>query len=429
MKNKKTIYFSKKWQTAGGVSRRKIILGILLVALLFYVCICAAIYFASIMAVRSENESLIKMYAEYYETYGNPAENDGAVGQNPGHLPPETSGAMFMTDAYSVVSFASVFFGEDGTVQVDTGTTGSITREELVATASALTLKNKTFGSVHGDIYYVNQTEEGTLVVLMHNDLLTDTFLMFLKYTAVAGVVFFAVIFFLAPFLAGWMVRPLEVAMEKQRQFISDAGHELKTPVSSIKANAELAEKELGENRWLSNVQTEASRMSDMVGDLLELARLSRTETVMGELDLERMILGAVLPLEAEAFDKGHMLETRTEPVTIRGDQRQIEKLLDILVENAMRYGEPDTPILIELSAKKSVAQLSVTNTGQEIAKEDAERIFDRFVRLDEAREGEGGNYGLGLSIAKTIVSSHGSIRAKGEDGKNIFTVEFPAVL
>lgn len=229
--------------------------------------------------------------------------------------------------------------------------------------------------------------------------------------------------------LAKNIVRPLEESYRKQKQFISDAGHELKTPVSVVNANAELLARELGENQWLSNIQHENERMGVLVTQLLELARAENVQPQMGRLDLSHLVCGEVLPFESVAFEAGLLIESRIqEGILTEGSSAELKQLVSILVDNAIRHGSAGGNVSVSLSKEHGDAVLSVTNAGDEIPEEQREQIFERFYRADESRNSGSGHYGLGLAIAKAIADSHrGSIKVLCHDGLVEFRVQLPA--
>nr|MCR5138062.1 HAMP domain-containing histidine kinase [Oscillospiraceae bacterium] len=235
------------------------------------------------------------------------------------------------------------------------------------------------------------------------------------------------ILFFISLFLSRRIIRPLEANDKQQKQFIYDARHELKTPVAVISTNAELLSRELGENEWLANIQYENERMGDLVKQLLDLSRAENTETLMETVDLSRIVTGEVLAFESVAFDQGKTIRSDIdEGIHVMGNQAQLTQLTSILLDNAVRHGTGDQ---IELSLKLygHAAVLSAVNDGDEIPAEKREHLFDRFYRVDEARNSEGHHYGLGLSIAKAVAERHGgTIRVNCQDGKIRFTVSIP---
>ncbi|MBQ6233498.1 MAG: HAMP domain-containing histidine kinase, partial [Clostridia bacterium] len=255
---------------------------------------------------------------------------------------------------------------------------------------------------------------ESSMKTLLHNVL-------------IIGGVSIVILFFISLVLSRRIIRPLEENDKQQKQFISDASHELKTPVAVISTNAELLSRELGENEWLANIQYENERMGDLVKQLLDLSRAENTEAPMEAVDLTRIVTGEALAFESVAFDQGKTIRSDIdEGIHLTGNQAQLTQLTSILLDNAVRHGAGSE---IELSLKRQghFAVLSIVNDGDEIPAEKLEHLFDRFYRVDEARNSEGHHYGLGLSIAKAVAEKHGgNISVSCKDGKVRFTVSIP---
>lgn len=206
-------------------------------------------------------------------------------------------------------------------------------------------------------------------------------------------------------------VRPIAEAWERQRQFVADASHELKTPLAVISANADAllleSQDSPGSSRkWLGYIRDEISRMSGLINDLLLLAKVegnAHTESRM-QFDLGQCIAEACVVVEAMLYEKGIALESSIpEHVILDSSEDNVRKLISILLDNAVKYTNPGGFIRVCLKKQKGIAELSIENSGPGIPAQMLPYIFDRFYRADQARENEDGSYGLGLSIAKGI--------------------------
>ncbi|MBE5835033.1 MAG: HAMP domain-containing histidine kinase [Butyrivibrio sp.] len=246
-----------------------------------------------------------------------------------------------------------------------------------------------------------------------------------IRNTFKVGIVIVIIVFILSYFIAGWILKPLEESYKKQKQFISDAGHELKTPVAAIDANAELLYGDIGDNKWLQSIRYESRRMTELIRQMLDLARTENVEVEKEKLDMSRLVMGSVLPYEGVAFEKGYEIETDIEEdVFYTGNRGQMEQLLAILVDNAIDHASGEGRIGISLHKEGSNIILNVSNSGEAISSEDAKNLFERFYRADKAHT-DNGHYGLGLAIAKAIVTSNkGHIDVMSKDGSNFFTVK-----
>ena len=242
--------------------------------------------------------------------------------------------------------------------------------------------------------------------------------------------------FFVGLFLSGLALRPAEKAWKQQRQFVADASHELKTPLTVILANTGivLAHPEDSvsvQSKWLEYTQEEARQMKGLVEDLLFLAKsdAARQEIRTSEVDLSELIQGCLLPFEPVAFEAGVQLEARVGPgLTLTGDAGQLRRLVRILLDNAVKYAGEGGAVEVTLARQQDKLRLTVRNTGEPIPPEHLPHLFERFYRADAARDRAQGGYGLGLAIAKAITEHHRgkiSVTSSSESG-TIFTVILP---
>ena len=202
----------------------------------------------------------------------------------------------------------------------------------------------------------------------------------------------------------------------------------MRNTITTIGANAELLSREIGENGWLSAIWQENKRMGHLVGDLLKLSRAESVAPVRKEVSLSKLVLGGILPYEAVAFDAGHEIRADiTEGITVMGDEGELSELVAILTDNALSHAEGDGDIQVFLKKEKGHAVLAVSNPGEAISKEDQNRIFERFYRVDTSKAKDG-HFGLGLSIARAIVESHGGeFGVISDDTLTTFAVKLPA--
>ena len=251
-------------------------------------------------------------------------------------------------------------------------------------------------------------------------------------------VVSMGAVFVVAYTLSGWVLRPVSRAWEQQRRFVSDASHELKTPLAVILANTQILQGMDGlppdAERWVSSTSDEATHMKSLVEDLLTLARAdeqgSERAQVRKEVALSDLVERCALEFDPVAFERGCSIECSAERgLSVLGDQDQLARLVRTLVDNATKYAEGGSVVLVSLSREGRRARLQVNNRGDVIPPEDMAHLFDRFYRTDEARERkETGGFGLGLAIASSIVEAHGGkigVTSTAEDGTT-FTVSIP---
>lgn len=226
--------------------------------------------------------------------------------------------------------------------------------------------------------------------------------------------------FFVVWWLSGWALEPVARAWEDQRRFVSDASHELKTPLAVILANTDILvhdDKIPSESqRWIESTQEEAEHMKSLVNELLELARAD--ESASGgttsalhkeQVDFSELVDSAALEFDAVAFERGCMLESEITPdISLMGDRVWLSRLVRILIDNACKYAAVGTTVEVNLSKTTNHARLTVINQGNPIEPEDLPHVFERFYRSDKVRTRGTGGFGLGLAIAKSIVDAHG---------------------
>ena len=289
--------------------------------------------------------------------------------------------------------------------------TENYTDEEAEEIMSAILSTGKQQGMYGWLQYYKAEKEYGTLLVV--TDKTSDQGLLnnLFRTTVIAGVVVLLILFAFLVFFSRWITQPVKTAMERQKQVVSDASHELKTPIAVLTANVDILQDEIGENKWLSYIQEQTVRMNQLVGDLLRLARMDNAtqEYVFQEFNLSTAIEATALPFESQAFEKHKNLEIDIQPdVTYTGSEQHIRQLAAIFIDNAMKYSNEHGTIKISLIRRGDNRILEFYNTGCEISQEETDKIFERFYRGDKARNNKGKNgYGLGLAIAKSIMEIH----------------------
>ena len=253
-----------------------------------------------------------------------------------------------------------------------------------------------------------------------------------LKHSLIIGMAGFLLLLAISIWLSGWAVRPVERAWKQQKQFVADASHELKTPLTVILSNAELLEGAgLAEKpaRWSGNIHTEAEQMRTLVEQMLTLARADNgvRPAAMEPLNLSDVATDCVLAFEPVAFEAGKPLEERiTADITVVGDADRLRRLISILLDNAVKYGAEGGHITLTLEKMDRQARLTVSNPGDPIPPEHLAHLFERFYRADASR-GEKSGFGLGLAIADTIAWEHkGALKAESDAASTRFTFTIP---
>lgn len=409
-------------------SRRRIIAAIMAVLVTLFVATLAAIYAFSYAEVYDRNTRMLENYAANYQANRLPS---GFV------RPDNLRQRQFESPSPSAPFYAVLFDATGSVVSVESINANGYTVSDLVGFAHNALDKNERSGLEGSLMFAVEHTAGYTLVAFMDNTLVTESMGTLFRYTLIVGLAMLVLLFFVARWLAGRIVRPMQQAYEAQRRFISDAGHELKTPVAVMEANAELLQREVGDNPWLANIRHENEQMGVLVTQLPELARTESNAMTREKVGLSRLVEAECLSHEPVAFERGMQLEGKiSDGVEVKGDAPELSRLVAILLDNAISHGAANTTVELSLAHAGASAQISVSNM---IEPEDTERLkdarlFERFTRGDEARTNEAADnasshYGLGLAIAQSIVNAHGGtidVNLDEQAPSITFTVHIP---
>lgn len=270
---------------------------------------------------------------------------------------------------------------------------------------------------------------------IVFSDTTTETATLKNLLYSCLGIFFVAMIAFLgiSILLSHWVIKPVSTAWDQQRQFVADASHELKTPLSVIMANAELMQGEdISEEKrrtYSGNILGVTYQMRTLVENMLEMARVDNGTVKMNftDVDFSQLVSDAALSFQLLYEEKGMGLRCAVpDGISLRGSEQHLYQVMDVLLDNALKYSTPNGMVSVDLVNTGRSCILSVASPGEPISKEDLKNIFKRFYRADKARA-MNGSYGLGLSIAESIVEAHkGKIWAESERGYNTFYVQLP---
>ena len=299
---------------------------------------------------------------------------------------------------------------------------------------AALTLDRDTGElKAHNLRYLKSASPRGIAIVFSDTTTETST-LKHLFYSCMAIFIVAMVVFWgISILLSHWVIKPVATAWDQQRQFVADASHELKTPLSIIMVNAELMQ---GEDtcqedlkKYSGNILGVTYQMRSLVENMLEMARIDNgtVKTEFSSVDFSQLVSDAALSFQLLYEEKGMELDSRIpEGIFINGSEQHLYQVMDVLLDNALKYSTPDSTVHVSLTTAGSRCVLSVANPGQPISREDLKKIFKRFYRIDTVRS-RNGSYGLGLPIAESIIKSHkGKIWAESKNGYNTFFVQLP---
>ncbi len=334
-----------------------------------------------------------------------------------------------------ISSYVIVDVDENGNIINTTENDLTIDSETLEKCVKSALDSSKIFGQItdEGLMYLKKSDMAHSKIIFADNSFISGS----LRTSVIISVLMLtgamAVIFLISLWLSGLAVKPVKRAWEQQKQFVADASHELKTPLTVILANNNImmSHKDstvADERQWLESTEEEANHMKKLIDNMLFLAKSDAGETKvqLSTVDFSEMAEACALNFEPVAFEKEIMIDTDIESgITLEGDATQLNQLVHILVDNAVKYADSGTTVTIRLQKHGDKVEFSVNNKGNPIPKEDIEHIFDRFYRAEKSRTTKG--YGLGLSIARRITEGmNGKILVESNiENGTTFTVRF----
>ncbi|MCD7709425.1 MAG: HAMP domain-containing histidine kinase [Clostridiales bacterium] len=329
------------------------------------------------------------------------------------------------------MEYGIVNVGDDGTLTVTYNGFEKKSNEDLIILARRVLRARGSRKRFLSFVYIVKTSDRlGKNVVIADNSSAISATLATIAWSIVVGIAGIALFIFAAMALSRWLVRPVEDSISAEKEFISNAGHELKTPLAVIRANTDLLASEHGEDKRIRYIRQETERMTELVGKMLTLVRLDMPmrEREHRKFRADEAFCDVIYPMEGVAYEKHISVEINVaDEMWIWGDEEELKSLMSILLDNALCYTPEGGSIKIDAEIRDKKLNLDIINSGTPIPPEMRERLFDRFYRMDEAHTSEGGHFGLGLSIAKGIVFRHrGTIRADEAEGGNRFAVTIP---
>lgn len=328
--------------------------------------------------------------------------------------------------------FFTVMLSEDETpLLVNTEKIAAVTPETAVSYAKKVWDSQHTKGFIDEYRYAVQKNSSGSIIIFMDCGRQLNSANSFLFVSVVISLAGFLAVSLLLYILSARIVKPIADSYEKQRQFITNASHDLKTPITIIDADMDILEMDYGENEWLQDIRKQTRRLTELIQELVFLSRMEEKENHFQMIDfpISDVVEEAAQSFDSLAFTQGKVFTMQIQPmISYCGDAKTIHRLVTILLDNALKYSDEKGSIRISLERTDHLLKLMVHNTCVPIAPEDIKHLFERFYRGDKSRNSQTGGYGIGLSIAKAIVEAHnGTIRAATKDGHSLtITVTFP---
>ena len=365
-------------------------------------------------------------------------------------------GPSMSRDEAEAASFVNVNLNSDGQVsRTDVERISSVDTAEAGEMAQKVLASGKDEGFIGEFRYSVDEEESFTRVTFLDCGRVLESFRDFLKASILMSLIGLLIVFAVICYFAERIVRPVAESYEKQKRFITDAGHEIKTPLAIIKANIDLMDMELDKKRInrgelrenLGDIDDQVDRLTGLTNDLVYLSRMEEADSslVMTEVPLSDIVAETAASFEPLAEEQGKAIGTDIDPmISVQGSTKELEKLLTIIIENAIKYsippreidcgeeedGMPAPPVInISLHKEGKDAVIEVRNeTEAELTNEQLSHVFERFYRMDSSRNSQTGGHGIGLSMANAIVNAHGGrISAKTASGHDfIVTAAIP---
>lgn len=357
-------------------------------------------------------------------------ENQGMIPQFPGGKPGKPPRGQFTPETPYSTRYFVLYYSADGTLdRADMRHIAAVTEEDADRFLSVALSRGEGMGYTGDYKYYVTRAGENRyLAIFLDCQKELHSIRTFALISLLVAAICVALVYILIWLFSKKAIEPTVKSVEKQKRFITDASHELKTPLTVIATSLKVLEMEVGRQKWIDKAQAQTEHMTRLVNDLVTLARLDEEKP---PLRFVRFDISGVVAETAESFRdfaaaKGHPLEIDVAPgLSCRGDEYAIRQLVSVLLDNAVKYADSGGSIRFRLEAAPKGAVLRVSNPCAGLDTTELDKLFDRFYRPDRSRSKQTGGFGVGLSIAQSIVEAHhGSIRAEcPEDGIIQFVV------
>lgn len=409
-----------------GKLRIKLILAAMMSLIVVLFVIMSVVIFLDYQKIVTDADQTLEILAQndgffppmdHMEISGQTQSENGAQQKPPMRKMPSISPEL----PYETRYFFVILNDMGNVLSVNTGKIAAVDTDTAIEYAVSVWDKQQLQGFMKQYRYMVEQLEyEQTMILFLDCGRSLDSNRTLVLSCIGVSMIGCLLVLLLLMFLSKQIVKPFSMNYEKQKRFITDAGHELKTPLAIIQADTEILEMDWGENEWLQDIQMQTNRLSQLTNDLILLSRMDEKETSLQMLDF---CVSDVLEETMQGFQSLakmhglHFVMDIPSSLVMHGNEDMIRKLFSILMDNAVKYSPQQKTVSCSLQQQKNQICFSVYNLAPDMTKQQTQYLFDRFFRTDESRNSETGGYGLGLSIAQAIVKAHkGKITASLDD-------------
>ena len=353
-------------------------------------------------------------------------DNKGEFPLEPNHmgnrLPPEMSPEIPYESRYFTVVLDK---DTEAILFVDTSRIISVNADSAITYIDIALNKNREYGFVNQFRFLIDYDDDLIQITFLDCGRKLDAFRSFMFASIGISLFGYLIVFALIAFFSNKIIRPISESYEKQKRFITDAGHEIKTPLTIIHADADVLEMDIGTNEWLNDIKKQANHLTELTNNLVFLSRMEESQNSLPMIDFpfSEVISESAASFQSLAQTKNITFASKIEPMlSFYGNEKSIRQLIGILLDNAIKYSPSGGIVSLTVEKQNSSLRLSVYNTTtQDISKEELKLLFDRFYRIDASRNSQTGGHGIGLSLAKAIVTAHnGKIHASSKEERTL---------
>lgn len=396
--------------------RRKFVLICVISSFIVLLVIIGFINISNYKTLNKQSENMLSYIIDNNGKLPKPEKDKAPPDNHPPGIPPES--------VFQVRYFVALQSKNSKEIYTDTSNIYSVTSNQAQTYAENVISRNKTTGFEDNYKYLMGKSDGNRIIVFVDCTRELETFENFLHNSIIVSLLALFCVAIISYFLSPIAIKPLVNAYEKQKTFITNASHEIKTPLTVISANTDIIEMSAGQSKWIDNTKSQITRLSELINNLVSLSRLDEENFIPQKknIDLSMLVENIAHDFESLAKEKNINYQVHIDyNIIYNANEKNIQQLVSILLDNAFKYCDENADIFLNLYRQKDKIYLEIYNTTNEIPKGYHNEFFDRFYRQDTSHNSAVSGYGIGLSLAKSIVSSHkGKISAKSTDGKSI---------